>query len=58
MFTLPNLCVEEGKTDAFPIVLSDTVEQFRDLLWILYAPYVDTEYLRVAMSEMLMCSFL
>ncbi|KAF9449117.1 hypothetical protein P691DRAFT_584774 [Macrolepiota fuliginosa MF-IS2] len=38
MFAFPNLCTEEGRVDAFPVELSDTVEQFRDLLWILYAP--------------------
>lgn len=39
MISLPNLYLEEGTNDTSPIVLSDTVEQFRDLLWILYALY-------------------
>ena len=47
MFTLPQNPDEdsevEGVSDQQPITLfGDTVEQFRALLWILYALYVET----------------
>ena len=41
MFSLPAVqgsC--EGRSDEAPVPLFDTVEQFRDLLWALYAMYV------------------
>ena len=41
IFSLPGVqgsC--EGKSDDAPIPLFDTAEQFRDLLWVLYALYV------------------
>jgi len=41
MFSLPVIeGNKEGLLDDAPIPLSDTAEQFQDLLWVLYAMYV------------------
>jgi len=41
MFSLPVIeGSKEGLSDDAPIPLSDTAEQFQDLLWVLYALYV------------------
>ena len=41
MFSLPVIeGNKEGLSDDAPIPLSDTAEQFQDLLWVLYAMYV------------------
>jgi hypothetical protein len=41
MFSLPIIeGSKEGLSDDAPIPLSDTAEQFQDLLWVLYAMYV------------------
>ncbi|KIJ96771.1 hypothetical protein K443DRAFT_106741 [Laccaria amethystina LaAM-08-1] len=37
MFSLPQLDEVEGGSDKNSIVLTDTAEQFRDFLWVLYA---------------------
>ncbi|KXN82424.1 hypothetical protein AN958_02574 [Leucoagaricus sp. SymC.cos] len=38
MVKLPSSYPEEGRTDGAPIVLLDSAEKFKDLLWALYAP--------------------